>query len=525
MRGNVTILTLLLLSVVPLFGSTLTDPDTITRRVVAPDQAAPNNKFITPVNTFKFRARGGMDLVETFSINSPGSFYLVEDIGYEGRNSATSAGGACSIYINSDNVVIDLGNYTLYNNTSTVTGSAQKGIDIASGKRNIVIRNGNINGFQDSGIYARSNCDDVRLQNLTITQCSKQGVYLDGTADTSPTSQNMITNCVIEDSAIGRTTGTSSDPARGLFLNNCFNILVSNCSLNRSDVGSNDQVAYGVLISSSTNVIFNNCEASGNRGSGISYGFHIYNQSQACSFINCTANGNWGTSESGIGFGFSAQYVHGCLWENCTANANEGSTIGYGFSWLGAKYNKITKCSSFYNKGNSKSNSNGGGARSFNSQDGEANIWEYCEAIGSQVSSTSFPIAQCLGFNLVNETNSLIQGCTSRNHNISSNDSWGIGINLQNCTRCTIDNCSITGNKSATTNHGLGLRDTNTGSSTTLITRSFFFNNGDTTSTAQNVHLSYYLGGELNITTTVNQGSMKSLTGINPYENVSMSYV
>lgn len=526
MRGNVTILTLLLFSIVPLSGNSPEMNMNITRRVIAPEQSAPNNKFITSVNNYKFRDRGAVELITTFTIDTPGSYYLVEDIGYEGRNDANNTvGAACAIFINSNNVVIDLGNYTLYNNSGVTTTSEQKGIDIALGKHNIVIRNGNIAGFQDTGVYVRNNCTDVRLQNLTITKCAKQGVYFNGTADSGPTSQNMITNCVIEDSMIGRTTGTSSDPAYGLILSNCFNIFVNNCTLSRSDVGSNDQIAFGALISSCTNVTFTNCDASGNRGSDIAYGFHMHNQSHACSFINCTANGNWGTSDTGIGFGFSAQYVNGCLWESCTANGNEGSQLGYGFSYLGVKYNKIENCSSYYNKGNSKADASGRGARSFHSQDGEGNLWKCCEAVGSQTSLSAATDAECIGFNLINETNSILQGCTSRNHNSLSYAAWGIGINLSsNCTRCVVDNCSVTGNKSATTDQGLGVRDTNNATSSTLITRCFFFNNGDTTSTAQNIHLNY-ASGDVNLTTTVNQSSMSSLTGINPYENVSMSLV
>lgn len=507
-NSKMLVLILLALSGISLYGAN-------------PTQSAPNNKFITPVSEFNFREKGKVDLIDTFSITAPGSYYLTQDIGFAGRSSLTTAGGACAIYVNSNDVVIDLGNYTLYNNSGASATSAQKGIDVAAGKYNVVIRNGNITGFQDTGIYLRSNCDDVRLQNLTITQCAKQGVYLNGTADTNASSQNMITNCLIENSMIGRTTGTDSDPAYGIILDNCFNILVNECAFNRSDVGSNNQPAYGALISSCTNVTFSNCEASSNRGATNCYGFHIHNQSHACSFLNCKANGNWGTSATGIGFGFSAQYVYGCLWENCTANGNEGSTVGYGFSCLGVKYNKFAKCASYYNKGNSRANASGEGARSFHSQDGEGNVWECSEAVGSKISSDTVTGAQCIGFNLINETNSIIKGCTTRNHNDNSYAAWGIGINLQNTTRCTIDNCSITHNKSATANHGIGLKDTKSGASTTLVTRNFFFNNG-TGTTTQNIHLSYATG-DVNLTTTVNQGGMSSLTGINPYQNVSMT--
>ena len=512
MRGNITIFALLLVSVVPLFA----------RVTVNQIQAAPNNKFITSANKYNFRAKGAISLLETFSITSPGSYYLVEDIGYEGRSDQASG----AIYINSDNVVIDLGNYTLYNNSGATTTSNQTGIYIAASNSNIVIRNGNLEGFQDTGIHVKENCTDIRLQNLTITKCVKNGINFDGVADTTAITQNMITNCIIENSMVGRSVGLTGIDAVGLRMDNCTNILVNDSTFNRCDTASLTISAYGALVTSCTNVVFTNCDASGNRGKE-AYGFSIATNSNACSFINCTANGNWsiGTAADIRGYGFTASSVNGCLWENCTANGNEGNAVGIGFYYVTAKYCRTVNCHSAYNRGNSLADSAVEGSYSFLSKTlGEGNIWDCCEAVGSQISIIGEALPRCVGFELDGEINSMLKGCTSRNHNSIASSAWGIGINLIGTTRCIVDNCSVIGNKSATTNHGLGLRDTNTRASTTLITRCFFFNNGDTTANPQNIHLSYATG-DVNLTTTVNQSTMNSLTGINPYENVSMSFV
>jgi hypothetical protein len=533
MRGNITIFALLLISLSPLFGA-----ESAETRIgkASPNQSAPNNKYITVFDKFNFIAKGERDLVTTFTISAPGSYYLTESVGYAGRNAEDLSNAdnslkttACAIYINSNDVVIDLGNYTLYHDVGTATATSdQKGIHIADGCYNVVVRNGNITGFQDTGILVRKNCDNIRMKDLTITQCGQNGIQLLGVQDTDATDKNMITNCIIENSMVGRTTGITGIDAVGLRMDYCFNILVNDSAFNRCDVGTLPTIsAVGAFVSSCTNVTFTNCDASGNRGSA-STGFHVGENSDACSFINCTANGNWATgiSNDSIGIGFNAYIANGCLWENCTANGNEGTLSGYGFKYNNASYCKTTKCKSSYNNAGSRATIITTGGRSFFSRTGIGNIWDECEAVGSQV-SLDIAGPACIGFDLLDETRSMIQNSISRNHNSNSSASWGIGINIQGTSsRCVIDNCSITHNRSATTQQGVGLRDTNGGASTTLVTRCFFFDNGDDTSdstvNAQNFHLDYN-PGEFNITNTVNQGSMGSLTGINPYQNVSLA--
>ncbi|MFT6765189.1 MAG: hypothetical protein ACJAZS_000056 [Alteromonas naphthalenivorans] len=532
MHGNRTLFALLLVTLSPLFSA---EADATRSTKANPTQAAPNAKYINVIDKYNFRAKGQVDLITTFSITTPGSYYLTENIGYQGRNTSLTANldadpvvSACAIYVDSSDVVIDLGNYTLYNNSGATLTSNQTGIIIAPSKYNVVVRNGNITGFQDTGILVRTNCDDVRMQNLTITQCVKNGIYLDGDADANATTQNMITNCIIENSMVGRSKGLTGTDAVGLRMDNCINILVNDSAFNRCDTGTVQTVdAYGALITSCTNVVFTNCDASGNHGKS-GAGFTVETNSSACSFINCTANGNWGAGTTGdrFGQGFAAVSVNGCLWENCTANANQGNAVGYGFALNTAKYCKTTKCESSYNNAGSAANIAGGGGRSFYSISGEGNIWDECEAIGSQISLSAITAAECIGFDLQTETHSIIQNCISRNQNSNSNAAWGIGINLYNTDRCVIDNCSITHNRSATQNQGIGLLDNKGANSSALVTRCFFFNNGDEVApnTAQNFHLDYN-PGEFNITTTVNQGSMGSLTGINPYQNVSLEVI
>jgi hypothetical protein len=524
MRKIFGILALSLFSLTALNAETSED----TYRSIRPNptQTLPSYQYMTGISNTEFRAIGGVALVETFSITKSGSYQFVQDIKYTGRSDrvVTVEGGACSIFINADDVVIDLGNFTLYDNTgATTTGSTGKGIDIASGKKNIVIKNGNIIGYPDTGIYVREGVDNLRIQNVTISQCWKQGIYMLGVTDANSSDRNMITNGIIENCVIGRSTGTLTTDAYGLRVTEGFNILVNQCVFNRNDTGTLAADAYGARITSCTNVVFTNCDASGNRGDD-AYGFRVDASSVACGFYDCNAHGNWGehATANGIGYGFSANTVNACTWENCAANGNQGSVMGNGFHFNTARYCQLTGCSSYYSKSGSKGNGAGEGARGFYSTTGEGNIWEDCMSVGAQC-DLNLAAAEAMGFDLQSETYSMIKGCTSRNNGDNDTNPWGIGIHLQGTTQCIVDNCKMMHNKSDTTEQGIGLLDTKP-TSNTLVTNCFFFNNGEG-STAQNFHIAYASPGELNVTATVDQGDMVGLADIKPYQNTNIAMV
>lgn len=499
----------------------------LTRQInVNPQQSIASFHYMSGISRSDFRSGGQSSLLTTYTITTPGTYTFVQDIGFEGRSNATSHGGNTALFINSSNVVIDLGGKTLYQNNST---SNTKGIEVAEGKYNITIKNGNISGFKDSGIYVRKRTNSIRIQDVVIANCAKRGITFAGRSNSALTDNNNISNCLIQNTLISDTTGISgSSNAVGLQLDHCYNILVKQSLFGHSTAGTlaTPQDAIGVLVESCTHVVFDHCDASGNYGEA-AYGFKISGTTTgatttACSFIECSANGNFGldTSTSGFGYGFYAKNINSCLWDKCQANGNQGTSAGYGFYYDTVKYSATKNCEAWNNNGGSAGDSSEDGAFGFYSVSGTSNMWKECTSIGQQSISASTAV-MCNGFDLRLETNSHITQCESRSNGNNSTAPWGVGIHLTETTDCTIDDCSVMNNKSDTANHGVGIRDTNPESST-LVTSCLLFNNG-TDSSIQNFHVSYASPGEFNITTTIDQGGVGALLTISPYQNVSIT--
>lgn len=499
----------------------------MVRRIdLNPQQTTASFHYMTNVSSANFRSGGQASLLTTYTITAPGTYTFVQDIGFEGRSAATNHGGNTAIFVNANNVIIDLGGKTLYQNNTT---SNTNGIEIAKNKYNISIKNGNISNFKNNGIYAHKGCSALRIQDVTINNCAKRGISLIGLINSTLTDDNQISNCLIENTVVADTLGiTNSSNAVGLELNYCYNILVQNSLFGHAKAGilGTPQDAIGVLVESGTNVVFNNCDASGNYGEA-AYGFKISGTTvgattTSCSFIECSANANFGldTSTNGIGCGFYADTVNGCVWEKCQANGNQGTSVGYGFFYDTVNYSSNKECTTSNNSGGSAGTSTTHGGFGFYSTSGIGNIWESCTAIGQQSLSSNTNV-MCNGFDLRSESYSSLKKCYARNNGSNSDTPWAIGINLTNTTDCIVDDCKIFNNKSSTSNHGLGLRDT-TAASSTLITSCLFFNNG-TDDDTQNFHINYTSPGELNITTTVDQGGVGSMLTITPYQNVSIT--
>jgi hypothetical protein len=512
-----------------------------------PQQSVASFQYLTAISEKDFHTIGATTYIETFTISSPGTYVLVEDVGYQGRNGGAGKdvqGVASAIFINSSNVVLDLGNKTLYNNSGATLTSLQKGIDIAHNLHNISIKNGNIAGFQDTGIYTRSGCSNIRLQDLCLSKCIKVGIHLAGGINTAATDTLTINDCIIDNVMVSETVGiTATTDAIGLYIENGRNILVNNSAFGSGNAGAlaADEDSYGALISSSSHVRFYNCDASSNYGEN-AYGFYITGTatgavlsvgSAGCSFINCTANNNQASANAGQAAGFICDGVNSCIWQNCLSNGNYGPTSGYGFKFNQARYSKALACQAWNNKAGTQGTTNAHGARGFYSGigtgvgagfllPGVGNLWEDCIANGQQADSTDTDV-MCIGFELSAEKYSVFRGCEASNNGENDDTPWGMGINLtSNCIDCVIDNCKIMHNKSETADHGIGIRDTNNAACTTLITNCFFYNNGEDDD-IQNVHLNYS-SGALSLTTTVDQTSVGSINAtLQPYTNVTFT--
>lgn len=91
-------------------------------------------------------------------------------------------------------------------------------------------------------------------------------------------------------------------------------------------------------------------------------------------------------------------------------------------------------------------------------------------------------------------------------------------MNLTNCSQAVIKNSRFINNRSRSVGQACGLRDTAT-ASTTLITDSFFFGNGQGT-TCTNFSITYPGQGELNTTASASVGGMGGITIVRPFQNI-----
>jgi parallel beta-helix repeat protein len=454
-------------------------------------QSLSNFHYMKSISNSDFRKSGDLTLVETFTINNPGVYTLAQDIKFEGRSSVNNSGDNCAIYINSDNVTLDLGSFAVYSGQASPP-SNQKAIDVVQGSHNVSIKNGNITGFADTGIFVRRQCNNVRLSDMTISNCKKNGIVFAGTSNTAITDSNQISNCTIDNVTVAETAGVNnSTAAAGLRLLHCYNILVKDSSFGYANAGALaiPQDSYGAWVVSSTNVIFNNCDASGNYGGSAAYGFKLSGttatspNTTGCNFVNCTANGNSTISANSVCYAFSGSSVRACSWKDCTASGNEALQTTHGFFYSNAQYCQTTNCTANNNRGGNDGVNNLHGARGCYSITGTGNIWKDCITNGQAVSSGAPSATMAIGIELDGEYLSLVQGCESSNNGSSVAVAWGIGINLRYLTSvrpsfyCTIDNCTVMNNQSSTASQGAGIRDVGSPLRTHII-NCYAFNNG-----------------------------------------------
>lgn len=474
--------------------------------------------YMSPISKTDFRNIGEASLIRTFTPTTPGTFIFVDHIGFQGASSLNTSGGNTAFFISSDNLVIDLGGKTLYQNSSNQNTN---GIEINANQKNITIKNGSIVGFKGAGIYVRPGCDNIRLQQIVISNCGKQGIYFAG----SSASGNDISNCIIEDCSISRTVGTAAvTQAVGLQLDYCNNIFIKNCLFGQSDGTVLSKDAIGALIQNSNTIIFEQCDASLNKGLN-SYGFKITGTdtgSTACSFFRCSASNNTGTNSTagGNGYGFYAQSINSCAFNHCIALGNSGTKNGYGFYYNATRYTHTVSCQSDYNKAGSFATTTTDGSRGFYATAGIGNEFITCLSKGNQ-GNTSNASSMAIGFDLQSEVYPVMNECYSHSHGSQTSSYWSVGIQLSDCTQAMIKKCHSFNNRSTTLSQAYGIRDTST-QSNALIIDCFFYGNGQG-STTSNFSVTYPNQGELNTTAPVAAGGISGIALVKPFQNVTIT--
>jgi len=485
----------------------------VSEATIEKSHPAPKHKMIDyRISKTEFQTKGGSTLVETFTQTTPALCTFVNDIGFQGTSTSNDIGSNTAIFIQSDNVVIDLGGKTLYQDNTTPN---MNGIEINSNQKNITIKNGSIIGFKGVGILARPGCSNIRIENVVISDCGKNGIGFLG----RPTTNADIKNCIIQDSIVSRTTGIApAANAVGLRLLYCRNVFIHNSLFGYSDGRAASMDGMGTFVQHSSNIVFDHCDASGNKGKN-AYGFRITGSDGGSSGLlyECTAQDNNGSNPlGGIGYGFYTDNIHSFTWENCIAENNTGTKNGYGFYLSSTFYSKLIGCQANNNTGGNLATLATDGGRGFCTNKGIGNAFTRCTATGNQGNTTNSK-TMGIGFDLQSENYTVINHCKAYENGMDTSAAWGIGINLTRCSQTIIKNSHFFNNRSSTVTQAYGIQD---GSESSLITDCFLFGNGQGANYS-NYTPNYPGQGETNGTTSTSAGGMGSITIVKPFQNVT----
>lgn len=269
------------------------------------------------------------EFTKTFTIDSPGNYQLTESI-----TSAATASSETIIYINSNDVILDLNQQALALNSET-TGI--DGIKIANNKENITIKNGLIRGAIQNGISIGSNCSNIIIEEVNIKDCDGAGIAINGT------NGNFSKNIKINTCNIRNSDGNGTADAIGLKLQYCQFVQVINSQFILNSNLNTGYDGYGVYALVSAGCEFENCIVSGNSGNSIGAGFYLMNCSGFI-FNNCLAGLNVGINTSSESYGFYFNNSHYNQIHSCTANNNKATHIAAGFALIGSNGNKLTNC-------------------------------------------------------------------------------------------------------------------------------------------------------------------------------------
>lgn len=437
----------------------------------------PSFHYMTGVSASDFRNTGETTLAKTYTISSPGVYTLVQDVASECRSDATAIGAQTAIYINSSNVILDLGGRTLsHSGTDQVVNI--DGIELNVDLYNVTIKNGHIGGFQGHGIIVNYGCNDIRLQNLTVSNCVGPAIYFLGTT----TDTQDISDVIIDNVIVSNTFGKSTVDAVGLKIAFGWNFFVTNSIFSRNVSAADD--SYGVQVTGEgRNIVFNNCDASGNEGdSAVGFGFIGADVSSACSLIGCTANNNVGEESASAGYGYGyaftsvisdndagAKSAIGFYLENCTAAGNNGAASGHGFYFGNAEYFYVKNCKAFNNNALASSTATDptDGGQGFSCYKGIGHVFEDCIANGNVTNQDTANIISA-GFFCEDTEDMAFLNCEANSNCLAGHtSSTGAGFYLSDssnvCNNTIIRNCRSY-NHRATTAYGFFDADTTSSS-------------------------------------------------------------
>jgi hypothetical protein len=266
-----------------------------------------------------------------YTITVPGTYTLSDSV----QVSAVTSGTV--ILINSDHVILDLGNNLIQQNGSAATIC----IDTTANRTNVTVKNGLLAGWS-TGLRVAQGASATSLQSLTIAdatyginvvgtsnavvtgliinginfirnQTSVSASYADGATISNSNAQGglSIVHCNGGTLTNFQESGYSALSASGLLMQDCLGWNVQNSTFSGNTAtkwGANGAYVCGTTANSSGSHTFNGCSFSNNSGISIVRGLALISTA-SCLITNCVMNSN--VAQSG--------YALGCIINNSVA--------------------------------------------------------------------------------------------------------------------------------------------------------------------------------------------------------------
>lgn len=365
-----------------------------------------------------------------YTITSSGLYHVADDLLVAPINAEVSV-----IAIAASNVVIFFDNHVMSQSASSTNRIT--GISLAPGVANVALISGIVSDIKGTGIAIPASTINITLDNMLVDKCTLLGINITGAK-----------NVTLENTTVTRCDGsdeTAVDGAVGIKIIDSTHVVCNQVTSNAHV--STISPSIGILINHSKECWFNDTISSDNQGTA-AYGFALTSTSTSCHFNRCTAANN--TSSVDVCAGFFCSYSHANEFNNCMAPCQiAASNNCYGFLFDHATTTLARGCVTRSNK----AEGNDDHCYGFCSQNGTANTFEECSAIGNQASHCAVGIGL-----LFNERNTVIRSCTST-ANTAGEHAYGILLGAENAIdlpeRCTIDGNTISGNTGSVKQYGI----------------------------------------------------------------------
>lgn len=295
-----------------------------------------NSKLVTYFGKSNFMAIGSTTLDATFTISTPGVYVLTENI-----TSAVTSNQI--IHINADNVVVDLNGFTITGQSA----SNMNGIEVATGKNNIEIRNGTVYSVGNSGIFVNESAHNIKISNVTCNSCNlnngatSAGIYLNGSSGTE------IAHCAIDNCITFSVVPQAAD-AYGIYASSTQNLTINNCRAENIRNIGNSYTATGYYVENSTYPTITHSNAYLCEGNNEAAGVVLLTCTGA-TVRQCTSKGSLANDiaeelDTGRAYGFYFNDANNCLIKDCNSINNRGGNSGTGFYIVSCFNNRFINC-------------------------------------------------------------------------------------------------------------------------------------------------------------------------------------